>query len=518
MTPPAVQKPATLNPVTTRGHAPLARATTVTMLLVIAGTVTGFARDLLVAGVFGASASTDAFMIAWTVPETAAPLLIEGALSFLLIPYFSRAVADGRPLREVVWAALPKVLLALVLLTAVTAAAAPLITRALAPGMPDHSLAARCMQVTALTVLGFGLAGYGSAALRTHKVFGPPAAIYLAYNAAIIAAVALGHSAWGIVSVAYGVAAGGLAMVLILAPSVVRRIGPPLRGGAALSISWTIFAPIAAFTLIRQAQVFVERFVASSLPTGSISYLNYAQKIAQVPMVASLIVATVSFPALARAIAARDDESAARRVLGDMRVAAALILFSTAFLVAHAPDVVRLLLEHGAFTAGDTEATAWSMRLYSLGLLGQVAVGVLCRVYFCAQQPMWYPAVVMVAGLVLTAVAAPLLVPALGVGGVALANAAGITLTGALLLRGLRAPLLVLPKRALMFSLGRLTLAAALATGACFAVRPAVPDLPVLVLVLLEAAGTAAAFVIAALLVGAKRDLSAALRLREEGA
>ncbi|MEV4899085.1 lipid II flippase MurJ, partial [Nonomuraea sp. NPDC055795] len=87
----------------TRG--PLARATTVTMLLVIAGSASGFARDLLVAGVFGASAGTDAFMVAWTIPETAAPLLIEGALSFLLIPYFSRSVEEGRSLREVVWAA-----------------------------------------------------------------------------------------------------------------------------------------------------------------------------------------------------------------------------------------------------------------------------------------------------------------------------------------------------------------------------------------------------------------------------
>ncbi|MFD9943871.1 lipid II flippase MurJ [Nonomuraea sp. NPDC059023] len=499
----------------TRG--PLARATTVTMLLVIAGSASGFARDLLVAGVFGASAGTDAFMVAWTIPETAAPLLIEGALSFLLIPYFSRSVEEGRSLREVVWAALPKAVLAFVLLSAATAAAAPLIARGLAPGIQEHDLATRCTQITSLTVLGFGLAGFCSAALRTQRIFGPPAAIYLAYNAAIVGAIAIGHDGWGITAVACGVAAGGLLMALIQAPSFIRHIGTPVRTGLATSISWTVFAPIAAFTLLRQAQVFVERFVASSLPPGSISYLNYAQKIAQVPMVASLILATVSFPVLARCVAAGDGAGAGRRVLADTWVAAAIVLPATAFLVAHAPGVVGLLLEHGAFTPDDTAATAWSMRLYCLGLLGQAVVGVLCRVYFCASRPSWYPAAAMAAGLALTAAAAPFLAVPLGVGGVALANAAGISLTAALLLGGLGAPLLVLPKRALLVSVGRLSAAAAVAAGVSFLVRPITADLSLIVAVPCQAAVTMAVFVTAALLTGSRRDLGDALRPREGG-
>ncbi|MEV0586804.1 lipid II flippase MurJ [Nonomuraea sp. NPDC050310] len=495
----------------------VARATGVTMVLTIAGSASGFIRDLLVAGVFGASAGTDAFMVAWTIPETAAPLLIEGALSFLLIPHFSREVERGTSLRDAVWSALPKAVLALMALTAITALAAPWIAPGLAPGIREHDLAVRCMQITAITVLGFGVAGYCSAALRTQKIFGPPAAIYLAYNAAIIAAIGLGHAGWGIFSVACGVAVGGVFMALIQLPALFRHIGRPVRA-AASSLSWAVFVPIAAFTLIRQAQVFVERFVASSLPPGSISHLNYAQKIAQVPMIASLIVATVTFPALARSIAARDDEAAARRVLADLRVATVIVVLSTAILVAHAPDVVRLLLEHGAFTAADTEATAWSMRLYCLGLLGQAVVGVVCRIFFCAPRPGWYPALAMVAGLVVTGVAAPLLAGPLGVGGVALANAAGITLTAGLLLGGLRKPLLVLPMGALAWSSLRFLMAGALAAGLSLSLRPFAPDLPLIVLVPVEALFTTAVFVLAALLAGSRRDLSSALRLREGGA
>ncbi|NUR85553.1 MAG: murein biosynthesis protein MurJ [Nonomuraea sp.] len=509
---------AALKPAPGRDRGPLARATTVTFLLTIAGSASGFVRDLLVAGVFGATSSTDAFMVAWTIPETAAPLLIEGALSFLLIPYFSRAIEDGTPLRRAVWAVLPKALVALVLMTLATAAGAPLLAWALAPGISDHALAVQCMQVTALTVLGFGLAGVCSAALRTRRIFGPPAAIYLAYNAAIIVAILVGRGSLGIMSVAAGVAVGGMLMALIQVPSVIRHIGPPVWRGSVTPISWMVFAPIAAFTLIRQAQVFVERFVASSLPEGSISHLNYAQKIAQVPMVASLIVATVSFPALASSIAAGDKARAAKRVTDDITVAAALVLVASAFLNAHAEDVVGLLLQHGAFSAQDTAATAWAMRLYSLGLLGQAAVGTLCRVYFCAPRPAWYPAAAMGAGLLLNGVAAPLLVGPLGVGGVALANAMGITLSAVLLLTGLGGRVLELPAPALLLSMQRLVAAAAVATAVAVSVRPLISDLPLPALVPSGAAITVAAFAIATFATGSHRDLSSVLKRREGGA
>ncbi|GAA4056425.1 hypothetical protein GCM10022248_24880 [Nonomuraea soli] len=490
----------------------VARAATVTTLLFIAGSASGFARDLLLANLFGAGAGTDAFMVAWSVPETAAPLLIEGALSFLLIPYFSRAVEAGQSLNHVVWAMLPKAAFALVLLTGVTAAAAPLITRAIAPGMQEHALASQSMQVISLTVLGFGLTGLCSAALRTQKIFGPAAAIYLVYNAAIIAAIAIGHDRWGIISAAYGVALGSLLMVLIQAPALLTHVGPPVRSRYHTAIPWMLFAPIAVYTLVRQAQVFVERFVGSSLPAGSISYLNYAQKIAQVPMVASLVLATISFPLLARSLAAGDHAAAARRVMADARVAATLVLLSTAFFVAHAPDVVGLLLEHGAFTAADTQATAWSLRLYCLGLMGQALVGVLCRVYFCGTRPAWYPALVMAAGLIVTGLAAPLLTAPLGVGGIALANAAGISLTALLLLRGMRGPIRVFPQAALLSTLARLSVAAAAAAGGAFLLRPVSATWPLAVAVPFEAVVTTALFAVGAVLTGCRRDLSLTLR------
>ncbi|WP_214321159.1 lipid II flippase MurJ [Nonomuraea sediminis] len=487
-------------------------AASLTMILTALGSMFGFGRDLLVAGMFGASASTDAFMVAWTVPETAAPLLIEGALSYLLIPAFSRRLEEGRPIREVVWGALPRSLTAFLLLTVVTALGAPLIVELMAPGMADHALATRCTQITSITVAAFGLAGYLGAALRTRQVFGPPAAIYLAYNATIITFIALGRDSLGITAVAWGVAAGGILMVLVQAPAVLRYIGAPMRPATTTAISLGAFVPIASFTLLRQAQIFIERFVGSSLPAGAISYLNYAQKIAQVPMVVSLIIATVSFPALARSIAARDHQAAQRHVVADIVVAGSLVLVSTVFLVVFAPEVVRLLLEHGAFTATDTEATAWTMRLYAPGLLGQVVVGALCRVYFCGDRPSWYPALAMGACLVVTGALAPVLAEPLGTGGIALANAAGISLGAVLLLVRLGPPLLVLPRWPVTLTLGRLTLAAGAAAVIAALAQPWLARLPLVLTVSCGGLTVIAAFAVAIVITGGRRDLSVALR------
>src|SRR5262249_39252716 len=147
-----------------------------------------------------------------------------------------------------------------------------------------------------------------------------------------------------------------------------------MRGGA---LTLGAFAPVAAYTLIRQAQVFVERYFGSGLAPGAISHLNYAQKVAQLPMLVALLVCTVTFPTLARTTAAGELDKARRRLEGDLRTVIALILVAVAYLVAFAPEVVAALLQHGRFGAADASATAWILRVYSLGLLGHAIVGVL---------------------------------------------------------------------------------------------------------------------------------------------
>ncbi|TDE41766.1 hypothetical protein E1295_28930 [Nonomuraea mesophila] len=500
----------------TTATSPAVRAVSVTALLIGLGSLLGFARDLLLGTTFGADAGTDAFLVAWTIPETAAPLLIEGAMAFVLVPLFSRVVEAGDDPRVLVSSTLPYLCLGLAALSAVAAASAPWLVGVLAPGIPRADLAADCMRVASVTILTFGLAGYLSAALRSHETFAPPAAIYVAYNLGIIVCL------WslrdqGAYGAAVGVAVGGVAMVLVQAPAFVRRFGLPRRPARGMPLPLAAFLPVAVFTLARQSQVFIERFVGSSLPEGSISHLNYAQKIAQVPMVLSLIVATVTFPALARAVAAGDRERARERLAGDVVAASAIVLPATAALLVCAPDVVAVLLRYGAFTEADTAATAQIMRVYALGLLGQAVVGVVCRAYFCGPRASWYPALAMAAGLATTALLAR---PAWGVTGLAAANAAGITLTGVVLVAGLRRRVIALPLRAAAAPVGVLLLAAAGAAGAGLLTRPLLTGLPQPVALALTCAAIAAAGCAVAALAGASTtftEITRSIRTRGRG-
>ncbi|MFF1659764.1 lipid II flippase MurJ, partial [Streptomyces sp. NPDC058255] len=196
-----------------------------------AGSLLGLGRDQALAHLFGAGEGTDAFLVAWTVPEMASTLLIEDGMAFVLVPAFSVALArraagsaSPDPVRALVAASLPRLCLAFAAAAAVLAAGAPLLVRVLAPGLPDPSLAVACTRLTATCVLSFGLAGYCSAALRAHRAYLAPGAIYVAYNAVIIATMFVLSGRWGVRSAALGVALGGCLMVAVQAPSLWRRI------------------------------------------------------------------------------------------------------------------------------------------------------------------------------------------------------------------------------------------------------------------------------------------------------
>ncbi|MEU1014760.1 lipid II flippase MurJ [Streptomyces sp. NPDC005898] len=468
----------------------LAKAALVTAALSVAGSLLGLVRDQALARFFGAGTDTDAFLVAWTVPELAATLLIEDGLAFFLVPAFSLALARRAenpatdPVRDLVRASLPRMSLWFAAASLVLMAAAPYVVALLAPGLPDAHRAVDCTRLTATCAFTFGLTGYCSAALRAHHRFVAPAAVYVAYNAAIITVLFVLAAPWGVRAAAAGVAVGGALMVAVQAPSLWRQLrrepgaAPAAAGPAAdrtlqTAIIWTVLL----FALCRQSQVLIERFLASSLPAGAISHLNYAQKVAQMPMVLSLMLCTVTFPALARALGAGETERARDRVERDLVLVGCMVLGGTAAIVATAPPLIELLFQRGAFTAPDTATTASVMRVYALGLLGHTLVGALARAHFAVARTTWIPLSSMAVGIVMTAGIGFLSVGTWGVHGIAAANATGICVTALLLLRGMGPRTVPIRTRAVAGQLGRLVLASGGASvlGALCAGRVAQP-------------------------------------------
>ncbi|MGW2054495.1 lipid II flippase MurJ [Streptomyces sp. NPDC001840] len=491
----------------------LARAAFLTALLTAVGALLGLVRDQTIAHLYGAGPDTDAFLVAWTVPEVAATLLIEDAMALILVPAFSLALArraagsapPGQdPVRLLLRTTLPRLFLALSAGAALLIAAAPWVVAVLAPGLPEPGLAVDCTRLTATCALTFGMAGYCSAALRAHGSFVAPAVIYVVYNAGIIATMLAAGDRWGVRAAAAGVALGGVLMVLVQVPSLwqklterqkqsgsgakATRTGPP--------VALALLAPVIVFALSRQSQVLIERFLAAPLPAGAISHLNYAQKVAQIPMTLSMMLCTVTFPVVARAMAAGETGRARRRVERDLALAGTVVLIGAATVIACAPQLIEVLFQRGAFDPADTAATASVMRVYALGLLGHTLVGALVRCYFSAARPLWFPALAMLTGLALTTGAGALLVRVWGVLGIAAANALGITLTAALMLHGVGRHSVPVALRAVTGGLLKLSSAAAAATGSGWLCAVLIPS-PVLGTAAACAAVTAVFLVIA---------------------
>ena len=134
--------------------------------IVLAGNLLGFVRDVLIADLFGASAKTDAFLVAWTIPETTSSLLLEGAMVYVLVPLLAAEMSIRGDVAALVRRTLGPLLALLAALSVVTAIAAPIVAKLTAPGLENSAVAITSLRWAAVTIFFMGAAGYLTAVLR----------------------------------------------------------------------------------------------------------------------------------------------------------------------------------------------------------------------------------------------------------------------------------------------------------------------------------------------------------------
>jgi murein biosynthesis integral membrane protein MurJ len=460
----------------------LLRAAVLVAALTLAGRALGFVRDVLIANFFGASAETDAFLVAWTIPETASPLLVEAAVIYALVPVFVGATeAEGSP-RVAVARMLGPVLVALALVTALVAVMADPLVSILAPGLVEDALAARSLRVASLTVLGFGVAGLMIAALRSQEVFGVPATVSILFNLGIIATILLLRNSLGIFSAAIGLAVGAAAMVAVQLPTFVRSIGWPSFGKSSIAYAARVlapFLPIAAFVLLRHSQVYVERFLASMIEAEAISYLGFAERIAWVPLGLTLAIAVVSFPAIASAVSRGRLPEVRAAFERDLKLVSLVMVPAIAMLVVLADPLVDLLFRHGSFSDADATVTSDVLEIYAWGLLGTAVMAVAVLPVYSRRSHVGLPIISALIGLGVMIAIAVALEPSLGVRALALATAIGSTVMGVDLLRRVRSQVLAFDAGGFVRHLGKVVASGAVAGLLAWIVGRAAPDIPI---------------------------------------
>jgi putative peptidoglycan lipid II flippase len=494
----------------------------------LASRILGFVRDMVVALVFGAGPVTDAFFVAYRIPNMLRRLLAEGALSTSVIPVFTDYLVNRsrdeslRMLRAVLAVSL-LVLSATVILGM---ALSPWLVHIIAPGFATEPvqgpLAVRLTRALFPYLLLVGIAALGMGLLNSQGRFFAAALGPAVFNVGMILGVVLlhRHVEPPILSLVVGVLVGGIGQMLVQVPDL-RRTGllvPPSRelSHPALPRIARLLLPSVFGLAAVQVTVFVNTLLASLLPAGSISFLYYADRVMEFPLgIFGVALASASLPAMSRLAAAGDLRGVARTLNFTLGLGFFIAVPATIGLVMLRTPITRLLFERGQFGPAETVATAQALLWYALGLAAFSAARITAQVFYAIGEP----GTAVASGFVsvgVNVVAALALMPPLAHGGLAAASSVAALVNLLSLLWLARRRFGRLGGRALAVSLGRTAVACLPVAGVCQLAMSTWPDESRLFLQTLWLGGTitgaAAAFWAAAALLGAP-ERSALLRL-----
>jgi putative peptidoglycan lipid II flippase len=366
----------------------------------LASRVLGFVRDAVVAQVFGAGPITDAFFVAFRIPNILRRLLAEGALSTAVIPVFTDyAMSRPRPeMLQMLRAVLGAALIVLGLTSILGVLTAPWLLTIIAPGFAadpgQFDLAVRLTRVMFPYLLLVGLGAFAMGVLNSQGRFFAAALGPAMLNVGMIAAVlALArHVDPPVLSLAFGVLLGGVGQLLIQAPDLKRiglLVGPSrdLRHPALIRIARLLLPAVFGLAAV-QVMVFVNTLLASLLPVGSISFLYYADRVMEFPLgIFGIALASASLPAMARQAAARDTAGVAATLNFALRLAAYVSIPATVGLVLLSTPITRVLFQRGRFGPEDTAATAIALIWYAVGLVGFAGARIAAQAFYAVARP-----------------------------------------------------------------------------------------------------------------------------------
>lgn len=393
----------------------------------------GFARDILFAHTFGATAGFGAFLLVFKLPNLMRSLFAEGAFSQAFIPvyasYVQRGALDearvfvGRVMGALLLAVLVVVGLVLLFSTQVVHVFAPGFT----PGGTRFMLAAHLIKVIFPYLILITMAAFFSAILNTHKRFTLPAFMPCLLNIALIAAAAwAGHQVIPSVGLlAWGVIVGGVMQALILVPSMILLKQCPwprwFFGDAGVKRVLKLMLPSVIGASVAQIGSVISNVYASFLVVGSLSWLYYSERLVYLPVgVFGVAIATVVLPNLSRFRVSDDAKGFAECLDWGVRMVLFIAAPCTCGLIALAVPLLATLFRYGAFTSMDVLATERSLIAYAFGLPAFMLVKVLSAAFFARQQPK-VPVAIAVASVMLNILLCALLIHPLAHAGLALA-------------------------------------------------------------------------------------------------
>lgn len=361
--------------------------------------ILGFLRDILIARIFGAGMATDAFFVAFRIPNLLRRIFAEGAFSQAFVPILAeykntRTPEETRHLIDHITVLLGIVLFVITLIGILTA---PFIIYISAPGFSDNpekfNLTVELVQITFPYILFISLVALAGGILNTYGQFNVPAITPAFLNLSFI-----GCALWltplldpPVLALAWAVFIGGVLQLAFQLPYLLKlQLMPRIRFNNPDTGAWRVIkqmGPAIFGVSVGQISLLINTIFASLLITGSVSWLYYADRLMEFPAgLLGVALGTILLPSLARHYNNHSNEEFSRLLDWGLRMTMLLTLPAALALALLSVPLIATLFHHGAFTEQDVWMTRDALVAYSIGLLGLILVKVLAPGFYARQN------------------------------------------------------------------------------------------------------------------------------------
>jgi putative peptidoglycan lipid II flippase len=380
-------------------HSRVARAAGVVGMATMLSRVFGFIRDMVVAAFFGAGAATDAFFVAFRIPNLLRRLLGEGSLTVAFVPVFTEYLTrksreEAFELANVVFTILSIIL---VIVSLIGVLLSPLIVLAMAPGFANlpyqFDLAVFLTRLMFPYIFFISLVALCMGILNSLRHFAAPALSPVILNLCMIIATLMLHPFFTepIVALAIGVMAGGVLQLAMQWPFLVKM-------GIRLKLNFNfrhpglrqmgrLLIPTLIGSAVYQLNIFISTILASLLAKGSVSFLYYADRVVELPLgVFAIAVGTATLPSLSEQAAKGSFDDLKKTLSFSLRLIFFIAIPATVALIALRVPIISVLFQRGAFNASSAILTAQALFYYALGLWAFSAIRVIDAAFFALQD------------------------------------------------------------------------------------------------------------------------------------
>ncbi|ASQ46688.1 murein biosynthesis integral membrane protein MurJ [Legionella clemsonensis] len=377
----------------------LLRSTTLVSAMTLLSRLVGFARDMIIAQLFGAQAGMDAFYVAFRIPNFMRRLFAEGAFSQAFVPVLAEYQQQRTfpEVREFIARVSWQLGTILSFVTVIGILGAPIIIWLFAPGFGEHSarslLATEMLRLTFPFLMLVSLTAMAGAVLNTYGYFGVPAFTPVLLNISmILAALYLcPRLEEPVVGLAWGVLIAGIAQFLFQLPFLYQRklLVPPKVGWRDPGVRRVVKLMVPALfgVSIAQLNLMVDSIFASFLKVGSVTWLYYTDRLTDFPLgVFGVAIATVILPHLSRRHAEQSSEKYSRALDWGLRLILLIGIPAGLGLAMFSMPLIAACFAYGAFTPNDLIQTQKSLIALSAGVPAFMMVKVLASGFYACQD------------------------------------------------------------------------------------------------------------------------------------